>query len=60
MDYFDYFLSDVHGFRIKELLHEKALEEKRIPTLRMETDYGMEDVGQLKTRVDVFMEVLKP
>ncbi|MCF8129522.1 MAG: 2-hydroxyacyl-CoA dehydratase family protein [Deltaproteobacteria bacterium] len=39
---------------------EKALEEKGIPTLRIETDYGMEDVGQLKTRVEAFMEVLKP
>jgi len=39
---------------------EKALEEKGIPTLRIETDYGMEDVGQLKTRVEAFVEVLKP
>jgi len=39
---------------------EKALEEKGIPTLRIETDYGMEDAGQLKTRVEAFMEVLKP
>lgn len=39
---------------------EKILEEKGIPTLRIETDYGMEDVGQLKTRVEAFMEVVKP
>ena len=39
---------------------ERALEEKGIPTLRIETDYGMEDVGQLKTRVEAFMEMLKP
>lgn len=39
---------------------ETALEQKGIPTLRIETDYGMEDVGQLKTRVEAFMEVLKP
>ena len=38
---------------------EKALEEKGIPTLRIETDYGMEDVGQLKTRVEAFIEVIK-
>ncbi|SLM31369.1 conserved hypothetical protein [Desulfamplus magnetovallimortis] len=38
---------------------EKALEEKDIPTLRIETDYGMEDVGQLKTRVEAFIEQLK-
>lgn len=37
---------------------ENALEEKEIPCLRIETDYGMEDVGQLKTRVEAFIEQL--
>jgi benzoyl-CoA reductase/2-hydroxyglutaryl-CoA dehydratase subunit BcrC/BadD/HgdB len=38
---------------------EKALEEKNIPCLRIETDYGMEDAGQLKTRVEAFIEQLR-
>lgn len=38
---------------------EKALEAKGIPTLRIETDYSMEDAGQLKTRVEAFLELLK-
>jgi len=38
---------------------EKALEEKNIPTLRIDTDYSMEDVGQLKTRVEAFVEMIK-
>ncbi|MBF0378818.1 MAG: 2-hydroxyacyl-CoA dehydratase [Desulfamplus sp.] len=38
---------------------EKALEGKNIPTLRVETDYGMEDAGQLKTRVQAFIEQLR-
>lgn len=38
---------------------EKTLEDNDIPTLRIETDYGMEDVGQLKTRVEAFVEQLK-
>jgi benzoyl-CoA reductase/2-hydroxyglutaryl-CoA dehydratase subunit BcrC/BadD/HgdB len=38
---------------------EKALEDKEIPCLRIETDYSMEDVGQLKTRVEAFVEQLK-
>lgn len=38
---------------------EKALEEKNIPALRIETDYGMEDAGQLKTRVEAFIEQLR-
>jgi len=38
---------------------EKALEENKIPVLRIDTDYSMEDVGQLKTRVEAFIEVIK-
>jgi benzoyl-CoA reductase/2-hydroxyglutaryl-CoA dehydratase subunit BcrC/BadD/HgdB len=38
---------------------EKALEDGGIPCLRIETDYGMEDVGQLKTRVEAFIEQLR-
>jgi benzoyl-CoA reductase/2-hydroxyglutaryl-CoA dehydratase subunit BcrC/BadD/HgdB len=38
---------------------EKELESKNIPVLRIETDYSMEDVGQLKTRVEAFVEMLK-
>ena len=38
---------------------EKALEEKNIPCLRIDTDYSMEDVGQLKTRVEAFVEIIK-
>ncbi len=37
---------------------DKALEEMNIPCLRIETDYSMEDVGQLKTRVEAFIEQL--
>lgn len=38
---------------------EKALEGENIPTLRIETDYSMEDVGQLKTRIEAFIEQIK-
>jgi benzoyl-CoA reductase/2-hydroxyglutaryl-CoA dehydratase subunit BcrC/BadD/HgdB len=38
---------------------ETALEEDNIPCLRIETDYGMEDMGQLKTRVEAFIEQLR-
>jgi len=38
---------------------EKALEEKGVPVLRVETDYGQEDVGQLKTRVEAFIERIR-
>jgi benzoyl-CoA reductase/2-hydroxyglutaryl-CoA dehydratase subunit BcrC/BadD/HgdB len=38
---------------------EKALEEINIPCLRIETDYSMEDAGQLKTRIEAFIEQLR-
>jgi len=38
---------------------EKALEQQNIPTLRIETDYSMEDMGQLKTRIEAFIEQLR-
>ncbi len=36
---------------------EKAITE--VPFMRMETDYSMEDFGQLKTRVEAFIEMLR-
>jgi benzoyl-CoA reductase/2-hydroxyglutaryl-CoA dehydratase subunit BcrC/BadD/HgdB len=38
---------------------EKELEKSGIPTLRLETDYSQEDAGQLKTRIEAFVELLK-
>lgn len=37
---------------------EKALKEHGIPLLTIETDYGQEDTGQLKTRIEAFFEML--
>jgi len=38
---------------------ETDLENSNIPTLRLETDYSQEDIGQLKTRVEAFIERIK-
>ncbi|OPY88379.1 MAG: R-phenyllactate dehydratase beta subunit [Syntrophus sp. PtaU1.Bin208] len=38
---------------------EKELEKSGIPTLRLETDYSQEDAGQLKTRIEAFVERLE-
>ncbi len=35
---------------------KRALEEKGIPTLVISTDYSSEDIGQLSTRVEAFLE----
>ena len=37
---------------------EKALKARNIPVLKIDTDYSMEDAGQLQTRVEAFMEML--
>ncbi len=37
----------------------KALEGEDIPLLKIETDYSVEDVAQLETRVEAFLEMLK-
>lgn len=37
---------------------EKSLKEAGIPMLKIETDYGQQDVGQLQTRVEAFLERL--
>jgi len=38
---------------------ERELEKQGIPTLRLETDYSQEDTGQLRTRVEAFVERLR-
>ncbi len=37
---------------------DQALIAEGIPAIRIETDYSQEDVGQLKTRVEAFIETL--
>jgi benzoyl-CoA reductase/2-hydroxyglutaryl-CoA dehydratase subunit BcrC/BadD/HgdB len=54
-----YGLQFCQPYLMESMVVEKALELKNIPTLRIETDYGTEDVGQLKTRVEAFIEQLK-
>jgi benzoyl-CoA reductase/2-hydroxyglutaryl-CoA dehydratase subunit BcrC/BadD/HgdB len=54
-----YGLQFCQPYQIESLPVEKKLEDERIPTLRIETDYSMEDVEQLKTRVEAFIERIK-
>lgn len=46
-------------YTIESDLVEKELQAKNIPLLRVETDYSQADMGQLKTRVEAFIEMLK-
>jgi benzoyl-CoA reductase/2-hydroxyglutaryl-CoA dehydratase subunit BcrC/BadD/HgdB len=43
----------MESFKVK-----KVAETMGIPFLRIETDYSMEDVGQLKTRIEAFLEMI--
>ncbi len=38
---------------------EKRLEQEGVLTLRIDTAYGQEDVGQIRTRVEAFVERLR-
>ena len=54
-----YSLQFCQPYLMESIPVERALEDKGIPTLRIETDYSMEDAGQLKTRLEAFVEQLK-
>jgi benzoyl-CoA reductase/2-hydroxyglutaryl-CoA dehydratase subunit BcrC/BadD/HgdB len=43
----------VEAFKVK-----KVADAAKIPFLRIETDYSMEDMGQLKTRIEAFLEMI--
>ena len=51
-----YSLQFCHTYNVESVRVEKALRAAGIPMLKVEDDYGMEDIGQLHTRVEAFME----
>ncbi len=53
-----YGLSFCTPYAMESFKVAKALEAANIPMLAIETDYSMEDVEQLKTRVEAFLEML--
>jgi len=54
-----YNLQFCHTYANEATKVEKTLEEAGIPLLRIETDYSDEDVGQLRTRIDAFLEIIR-
>lgn len=46
-------------YQIEATTVERAAREAGIPVLRVDTDYSMEDVGQLGTRIEAFLEMLQ-
>jgi benzoyl-CoA reductase/2-hydroxyglutaryl-CoA dehydratase subunit BcrC/BadD/HgdB len=46
-------------YTVEALGLEAVLEQEGIPAIRIETDYSQEDVAQLKTRIQAFVERLR-
>lgn len=54
-----YVLSFCDPYAVEAYQVEKVAKRENIPLLKIETDYSQEDAGQLKTRVEAFLEMLK-
>ena len=54
-----YNLQFCHTYANEAVRVERRLEEAGIPLLRIETDYSDEDTGQLKTRIEAFLEMIR-
>ena len=54
-----YNLQFCHTYATEAYRVEKRLEEEGTPLLRIETDYSDEDTGQLKNRLEAFLEMVK-
>jgi benzoyl-CoA reductase/2-hydroxyglutaryl-CoA dehydratase subunit BcrC/BadD/HgdB len=54
-----YNLQFCHTYANEAVEVEQRLAKENIPLLRIETDYSDEDAGQLKTRIEAFLEMIK-
>ncbi len=54
-----YVLQFCHEFNVEFARVERALKAEGIPVIKIETDYSQSDTGQLKTRLETFIEILK-
>jgi benzoyl-CoA reductase/2-hydroxyglutaryl-CoA dehydratase subunit BcrC/BadD/HgdB len=54
----EYVLQTCHGYNIEAIRVEAALKEAGITSLKVVTDYSEEDTGQLRTRIEAFLERL--
>lgn len=49
-----------HTYNVESYLIKEFLEKRwKIPLLHIETDYSTSDTGQLKTRIEAFLEMIK-
>jgi len=52
-------LKGCHPYDVEMKTIEEILIDKKIPQLKIETDYSPEDIEQIRTRVEAFLETLK-
>lgn len=55
----DYCLQFCHTYNIEAVKLREMCEREGIPFLAIETDYSPEDVGQLQTRIEAFIEQIR-
>ena len=53
-----YILQYCHGYNVEAIRVADILKKRNVPNIKIETDYSEEDTGQLRTRVDAFLEQL--
>lgn len=51
-----YILQYCHGYNVEAIRVTNILNKKKMPNIKIETDYAEEDMGQLRTRIDAFLE----
>jgi len=54
-----YCLQFCHTYNIEAIRIKEACEKNNIPFLAIESDYSAEDVGQIQTRVEAFLEQVR-
>lgn len=55
----DYCLQFCHTYNIEAVKLREACEKEDIPFMTIESDYSPEDIGQLQTRVEAFIEQIQ-
>jgi len=53
-----YVLQYCHGYNVEAIRVANILKKRNMPNIKIETDYSEEDIGQLRTRIDAFLEQL--
>lgn len=54
-----YCLQFCHTYNIEAIKIKEACDKNKIPFMQIESDYSPEDIGQLQTRIEAFLEQLR-